>query len=175
MLLCVECAALAQNSDELRAELAEKKSSSREQYNARDAIAMNKLSDDVRELLQVISVGEPLSQSALRMSPLKVERKVTEKQLRRKILNNVVDGMYEMVNEAIEELAAQNKINVKNFRKTIRRMFEDASDQTDNQSTIFNELVKYLYARAGMKHFEACEILISYFVQSCEVFNEITE
>ena len=83
--------------------------------------------------------------------------------------------MYEMVNEAIEELAAQNKINVKNFRKTIRRMFEDASDQTDNQSTIFNELVKYLYARAGMKHFEACEILISYFVQSCEVFNEITE
>lgn len=175
MLLCVECAALAQNSDELRAELAEKKSASREQYSARDAIAMNRLSDDIRDLLQVISAGEPLSQSALRMSPLKIERKVTEKQLRRKILNNVVDGMYEMVNEAIEELAAQNKINVKNFRRSIRRMFEDASDQTDNQSTIFNELVNYLYARGGMKHFEACEILISYFVQSCEVFNEITE
>lgn len=175
MLLCVECAALAQGSEELRSELAEKKSVSQEQYSARDAIAANKLSDDIRELLQIISAGEPISQSDLRMSPLKVERKVTEKQLRRKILNNVVDGMYEMVNEAIEELAAQNKINVKTFRRSIRRMFEDANDKTDDQSTIFNELVGYLYARAGMKHFEACEILISYFVQSCEVFNEITE
>lgn len=78
MLLCVECAALVQESDDLRVELAEKKSTSQEQYGARDAIAMNKLSDDVRELLHVISSGEPLSQSDLRMSPLKIERKVTE-------------------------------------------------------------------------------------------------
>ena len=175
VLLCVKCAAIAQNSDDLRAELAEKKFVSQERYSVRDAITMNKLSDDVRELLQIISVGEPFSQSVLRMSPLKIERKVMEKQLQRKILNNVVDGMYEMVNDAIEELAAQDKLNVKNFRRSIRRMFEDASDQTDNQSTIFSELVNYLYVRAGMKHFEACEILISYFVQSCEVFNEITE
>ena len=175
MLLCVECAALAQNSDNLLSELAEKKSACQEQFGARDAISMNKLSDDIRELLQIISYGEPLTQSDLHMSPLKVKRKVTEKQLRRKILNNVVDGMYEMVNEVIEDLAAQNKINVKNFRKSIRRMYEDASDQADDQSTIFNELVHYLYARSGMKYYEACEILVSYFVQSCEVFNEITE
>lgn len=175
MLLCVECAALAQNSEKLLAELAEKKSASQEQFGARDAISMNKLSDDIRELLQIISSGEPLTQSDLRMSPLKVERKVTGKQLRRKILNNVVDGMYEMVNEAIEDLAAQNKINVKFFRKSIRRMYEDANDQTEDQSKIFNELVHYLYAKSGMKYYEACEILISYFVQSCEVFNEITE
>lgn len=152
MLLCVKCAALAQNSDKILSELADKKSASQEQFGARDAISMNKLSDDIRELLQIISSGEPLTQSDLRMSPLKVERKVTEKQLCRKILNNVVDGMYEMVNEAIEDLAAQNKINVKNFRKSIRRMYEDASDQTGDQSTIFNELVNYLYARSGMKY-----------------------
>ena len=106
------------------------------------------------------------------MVPLKVEQKITDSLLLRKVRSNVVDGMYEMVNEAIEQLAAENKLNVKKFRKSIKRMYEDAEDASKSQSDIFNFLVLYLFERTGLKYREACEILISYFVQSCEVFHE---
>jgi len=174
MLLCLECAGKVQSSVEEKAEMIRRKERMQEHYDTRDAISANRLSGEIKELLALISKGEPLTESALRMIPLKVEQKISEKQLLRKILNNVVDGMYEMVNDAIEQLAAENKINVKEFRRSIKRMFEDAEDTAHSQSDIFNELVQYLYARSGMKYYEACEILISYFVQSCEVFHEIT-
>jgi len=172
ILLCLDCAGKVQESEEERAKMLEHKKTMQEHYRTRDAIATNQLFGEIKELLSIISNGEPLSASALTMVPLKAEQKITDSLLLRKIRSNVVDGMYEMVNDAIEQLAAENKLNVKKFRKSIKRMYEDAEDSTKSQSEIFNSLVLYLYARAGMKYHEACEILISYFVQSCEVFHE---
>lgn len=171
-LLCLNCAGKVQDSEEERAQMLERKNTMQEHYRIRDAIAANQLSSEIRELLAVISADKTLHASSLTMVPLKVEQKITDSLLLRKVRSNVVDGMYEMVNEAIEQLAAENKLNVKKFRKSIKRMYEDAEDASKSQSDIFNFLVLYLFERTGLKYREACEILISYFVQSCEVFHE---
>ena len=174
IILCLDCAGKVQASEEERSDMKARKARMQERFETRDAIAANRLSGEITELLLIISTGEPLTESALSMKPLKVEQKVTDKQLLRKIVSNIVDGMYEMVNDAIERLSAENKLNVKEFRRSIKRMYEDAEDTAASQSDIFNSLVTYLYARSGQKYYEACEIVISYFVQSCEVFHEIT-
>ncbi len=86
-----------------------------------------------------------------------------------------MDGMYDAVNTCIDNLAAENKLNTRSLSKCIRRTYEDASETTASQSDAFNAIVKYIYIKTGQKNYEACELLVSYFVQRCEVFNEITE
>lgn len=173
-LLCTACAPTVRNSPEKKAELAALKTTLQDRVTARDAVASNRLPDDIRELISIISTGEPITESELRMSPLRVEQKISDKLLLRKVKGYVIDGMYEMVNEAIEQLAASNRLNVRQFERSIKRMYEDAEDSISGQSEIFKSLVNYLFAKSGQKSYEACEILISYFVQRCEVFHEIT-
>lgn len=173
-LLCSACGPIVQNSPEKKAELAALKTTLQGRVTAMDAVASNRMPDDIRELIMMISTGEPITESELRMSPLRVEQKIADKLLLRKVKGYVIDGMYEMVNEAIEQLAASNRLNVRQFERSIKRMYEDAEDSISGQSEIFKSLVNYLFAKSGQKSYEACEILISYFVQRCEVFLEIT-
>lgn len=173
MLFCVECGTLVNNSVEKKDECKKIKTQYQKRMNAIESVSSNDLPDVIRDLIIIISSGEPITDSELRMSPLKLEKKITDLRLLRKIKAYVVDGMYEMVNEAIEMLAAENKLNVRLFERNIKRMYEDAED-LESQSAIFNLLVDRLYAKSGQKDYEACEILVSYFVQRCEVFNEIT-
>jgi hypothetical protein len=174
MLFCSCCAAGIQNSPEKKAEYLEVKKRLQSRTEAMDAISSDKIADAVREIIEMIGSGEPVTESELRMSPLKVEEKIADRNLLRKVKAMVVDGIYEMVNEIINQLAAANRLNVRQFERSIKRMYEDAEDSLDSQSDIFNSLVRYLYAKANQKNYEACEILISYFVQRCEVFHEIT-
>ena len=139
-----------------------------------DAIAANRLVAGVREVLMSID-SIPTENITLRKTPLSIEKKVSERNLQRKIRGYIVDGMYDAVNACIEGLAAENRVNVTKLSKCIRRLFEDASVETKTQSEIFNGLVSYLFVHNGQKQFEACELLVAYFVQRCEVFNEITE
>lgn len=174
MLFCADCAAAVQNSPEKQTEMLHLKEQLQNRNTALDAISSNRIADDVRELITLIGSSEPVSDSVLQMSPLRMEQKISDTRLLRKVKAYVMDGMYEMVNDAIEQLAAVNKLNVRRFERSIKRMYEDAEDSLAEQSEIYNELVKYLYAKSGQKNYEACEVLIAYFVQRCEVFREIT-
>ena len=175
MLVCVGCAAGIQSSAEKKAELLETKKQMQLRTEAMEAISSNITVDAVREIIEMIGSGEPVTESDLRMLPLKIDEKISDRMLLRKVKALVVDGMYEMVNDIISQLAAANRLNVRQFERSIKRMYEDAEDRLDLQSEILNSLVRYLFAKAGQKNYEACEVLISYFVQRCEVFHEITE
>lgn len=128
----------------------------------------------MQELLERLQDVSP-EEVDLRYTPLKIEKKVSDNLLRRKIRGFLSDGMYDAVNSSIENLAAENRMNVRTLSTSIRRIFEDANDTTDNQSEIFSALTNRLVAKTGQKYLEACELLVSYFVQRCEVFNEIAE
>lgn len=174
MLLCYACGAEVQHSptEQTSAQILKNNLQTRSQM--RDAITANRLVSDVREVLTNIG-SMPTENITLRKTPLSIEKKVSDSLLRRRIRGYIIDGMYDAVNACIEGLAAENRINVTKLSKCIRRLFEDASAETQVQSEIFNGLANYLFVHNGQKQYEACELLVSYFVQRCEVFNEITE
>ena len=59
--------------------------------------------------------------------------------------------------------------------KAIRRMFEDVREHLDDDSDVYNQLVDALFHRAGSRFREASEIVVAYFIQRCEVFDETAE
>lgn len=175
IVLCVDCERELQTatSDEKRVLIADK----RELENrviAMDSLYRINLERQIEEVLREVDQIEDTGDFGLKTDPVKVERKITEPRLRDKTLFYVT-RLYEAVNSALDRMAGENKLNVDKFAKNIRRMYEDASEILTSQSEIYNLLVTNLYDKTGRKYREACEIIISYFVQRCEVFDEITE
>ncbi len=174
MLLCFECSAAVEHSDSEKSRAMEIKNILQTRCDTRDEVSNERLRCEVGELLEQLQDVSP-EDVELRYTPLKIEKKVSDRLLCRKIRGFLADGMYDAVNSSIENLAAENRMNVRALSKCIRRIFENANDTTENQSEIFIALTKYLFIKVGQKYYEACELLVSYFVQRCEVFNEITE
>jgi hypothetical protein len=132
------------------------------------------LEKQIEEVLREITLIDDTGDFGLKTEPVKVERKITDRRLKEKALSHVT-RLYEAVNSALDRMSGENKLNVDKFAKSIRRMYEDASETITSQSEIYNLLVTRLYEQTGRKYREACEIIISYFVQRCEVFDEIAE
>ena len=66
-------------------------------------------------------------------------------------------------------------INFDRLSRKIRGCFEDLNEETKSKINIFNSLVDWLNEQTLNKSREACEAIISFYIQECDVFNEITK
>ena len=57
----------------------------------------------------------------------------------------------------------------------MKTAFLEAEEKLSNKNDIFNHLSKWLHTKVPGSTIEACEAVISFFIQDCEVFREITE
>ena len=175
VVLCVDCEREIQNaSAEEKLALLSDKRELEILMMARDATSRYTIERQIEQVLREVDLMDVTDDTQLKIAPVKVENKITEKRLKERVLFNVRQ-LYEGVNDALDRMAGENKLNVDNFAKSVSRMYEDASESHISQSAIFNMLVETLFEKTGRKYREACEIIISYFVQRCEVFDEITK
>ncbi|MEK4359930.1 ABC-three component system protein [Paenibacillus sp. FSL M7-1455] len=175
VVLCVDCEREIQSaSEEDKLALLSDKHYLENLMVARDATSRYMLEKQIEEVLREVHLMDVTDDTRLKIEPVKVEKKVTEKRLKERVLSDVRQ-LYEGVNNALDRLAGENKLNVDKFAKNIKRMYEDASESLTSQSDIYYMLVETLFEKTGRKYREACEIIISYFVQRCEVFDEIAE
>ena len=131
-------------------------------------MSSNHLGEDVRTVIQAISKLDFSTLTPLRMDPLTVSQKVSDVQLRRDILHDVND-CYGDVDEIIKSEAASGTLNATAFGKVVKRMYEDR-EESASESDVYNMLVELIYEQTGRINREACHIVVSYFVQRCEVF-----
>nr|WP_139258448.1 ABC-three component system protein [Fibrobacter sp. UWH5] len=57
----------------------------------------------------------------------------------------------------------------------VRAAYKKIANLNQKKSEVLSELKKWILSKTGSDDEVACEIFISYFVQNCEVFDEITE
>lgn len=131
-------------------------------------MSSNHLGEDVRTVIQAVSKLDFSTLTPLRMDPLTVSQKVSDVQLRRDILHDVND-CYGDVDEIIKSEAASGTLNATAFGKVVKRMYEDR-EESASESDVYNMLVELIYEQTGHINREACHIVVSYFVQRCEVF-----
>lgn len=174
IVLCVECEReIASASDEEKQALLSAKHDLETLIIAREATSRYKIEKQIEHVLREVNLMDVTVDTQLKIKPVKVENKITEKRLRERVLYDV-NRLYQGVNDSLDRLAGENKLNVNKFAKSIKRMYEDANETNISQSDIYHLLVETLFDKTGRKYKEACEIIISYFVQRCEVFDEIT-
>ena len=175
VVLCVECEREIQSaSEEEKLALLSDKRDLENLIIARDATSRYTIERQIEQVLREVNLMDVTDDTQLKIDPVKVENKITEKRLKDRVLFDVRQ-LYEGVNDSLYRLAGENRLNVDKFAKNVRRMYEDASESHISQSEIYYLLVETLFEKTGRKYRGACEIIISYFVQRCEVFDEITK
>jgi hypothetical protein len=139
---------------------------------------LRKIQDDLIELTE-----EDLKALRLNYDPVKVRQKIpadTREQriLLKKVLRNVQEN-YNLVDNNLKNLNKAQVIRQRIFSAQIKNLFIDFDETTVDgeplsQTVIFDNLVRWLHENTD-EDMEVCAIVISYFIQSCEVFAVIPE
>ena len=86
---------------------------------------------------------------------------------------------YNLVDNNLKNLNKEQVIRQRVFSAQIKNLFIDFDETTVDgeplsQTVIFDNLVRWLHENTD-EDMEVCAIVISYFIQSCEVFDVIPE
>ncbi|HDX7098798.1 TPA: hypothetical protein RQA72_004126, partial [Clostridioides difficile] len=152
VVLCVECEREIQNaSEEVKLALLSEKHDLEVLMAARDATSRYTIEKQIEQVLREVDLMDVTDDTQLKIEPVKVENKITEKRLKERVLFDV-RRLYQGVNDALDRLAGENKLNVDKFAKSVKRMYEDASESHISQSAIYNLLVETLFEKTGRKY-----------------------
>jgi hypothetical protein len=93
--------------------------------------------------------------------------------IKRKIRNYVLE-YYPFIRDVLKDLDGKNGFHQNILAEQIRSCFIKMNDKTQDKELIFQHLVQWIKTRTLTTHDSACEAVVSFFVQNCEVFYEIT-
>lgn len=120
--------------------------------------------------------SEDIAELALKYKGLEVKKKFEARYvlLKNKILTYNCTYYY-FIKETFQNLERENQINFNLVASEIRTSFLQCEQETDDKGDIFNSLVLWMHSKIKHSSLEACEVVIAFFVQNCEVFDEVTE
>ena len=107
------------------------------------------------------------------MTPLKVFQKIDDKALCEKVRNYVVQ-YFGFVQREFAKLQDKDRIPFEMIAVQVRHYFFQVERLLITKEQIFDQMVKWVMEKTGGNR-SASEIVVSFFVQDCEVFREITK
>jgi hypothetical protein len=117
-----------------------------------------------------------LQKMELEYKALKISSKIEQTYSILKVkIETYVCIYFNLIKETFQNLDQENKLNFDLVASEIRSSFLKCDEEIVSKSEIFESLVKWLKSKSSGSSSEACEAVISYFVQSCEVFHEIPQ
>jgi hypothetical protein len=135
-----------------------------------------KIENDIQEIIKILATEEiDLSQEdILKYDPKEIDRKVNDTitiLTKRKIHRNVQD-YFHIVKAKFIEFDKITPLTTEIISSQIKThyLLLCKAHKDINQKIIFDALVSWLTKRTKQDNDEASEILISYFIQNCEVF-----
>lgn len=109
----------------------------------------------------------------LNYNALKIDNKIKPDQsMLRKSIKMYVTEYYSFVQQELKNLDQIKKLKFEQIGTEIKTAYLKCASNESNQSAIFESLVSWIKSKTGGSE-EACRIVISFFVQNCEVYDEI--
>lgn len=134
-----------------------------------------------QEIIIVINALSKIDQNTLEemkldYQALKISNKIENTYAILKVkIETYVCIYFNFIKETFQNLDQAGQLNFNLVASEIKTSFLKCEKEMISKSEIFDSLVKWLKSKSIGSSNEACEAVISYFVQSCEVFHEITK
>lgn len=134
------------------------------------------LEDQIELILQALSAVTDEELSDLSFDPTLLANKFYsyEGTIKRKVKNYVFD-YYTFIRDVLKDMDGKNGFHQSILAGQIRSCFIKMNDKTQDKELIYQHLVQWIKTKTLSTSDIACEAVVSFFVQNCEVFYEITE
>lgn len=177
LAVCPKCAAKfnMQKTEHDILRLAEIKRRMQEKENISELASEEKIEQDITTLIEKITNAESSELSELNYSPVELKKKFlpSEHQLEDEIKPRVVK-YFNFINELLKQKVEKENFNETKFRRSIKHIYENLETEEFEKTQIFEAISERFYNMSKNSHI-ACQILASYFVQSCEIFTEVAQ
>ncbi|MBC2724684.1 MAG: hypothetical protein HGJ97_18840 [Desulfosporosinus sp.] len=140
-----------------------------------DILANTQVEEGVERVLRKISNTPALEVIPLGYEPVRLYEKILP--VNRTLLIKAkayVTEYYPTVHGIFQQLSKERKLHFDSFCMQVKINYIYLRDNGRTQPEIFDALVEWLASNTNDRK-DLCEIVISYFIQKCEVFDAITE
>lgn len=138
-------------------------------------LANTKVEEGVERVLRKISNAPISALIPLNYDPVKLNQKILPDNRSLYIKAKAyVTEYYPTVHSIFQQLSKENKLRFDPFCMQVKLNFINLRDKGRSQPEIFEALVEWLASNTNDRK-DLCEIVISYFIQKCEVFDAIAE
>lgn len=158
--------------------LLEKKKNLYNAYLSKNVLSDQGLEDEIKTLLDKIATIDfaDTEIKKLKMESIPIIHKFTESEMPLMLkVHNYVINYFSIIRELFKNLTEEKKLNFDFVASTVKTSYLSISDLTNDKDSIFNHLVEWIMSKTNTNKRPVCEIFISYFIQDCEVFDEITK
>ena len=144
-------------------------------YEARNAAGDQAIQDGVRLVIEKIPKLPKPANVDLNYDPVTVRQKiaVSNEMLYSKAQMHV-NMYYPAVDDAFKDMSTEGRLRFSQFCFQVKDFYLGLQEQGYDQNKIYYELTKWL-ADATNENWSACEVVISYFIQKCEVFYAVAQ
>lgn len=137
-------------------------------YQAQKIAYSSPLEPEISKVVQALSALPPNTKMVLSLTPLTVAQKIRDNLLCEKVLGNVVQ-YFSFVKGEFQKLQEKERVPFRIIATQVRHYFYQVSRRLYDQEQIFDQIVKWLMDKTHCGK-TAGEIVVSFFVQDCEVF-----
>lgn len=135
-----------------------------------ETVSEQKLEEDVCRVLQKISNLPSPADVDLNYVPVTISQKVPSNPELMARIKVWVNLHYPDVHATLQDLNRENKLRFEPFCMQVRLVYLNLKSKGYSQNDIFEGMIKWLMD-ATNEGYHPCEVVISYFVQKCEVFD----
>ena len=132
----------------------------------------NQISDVINGLTQLTETDL----KELNYEPVPIAKKFSNDELLLKAkISGYVNEYFPYIRTQFNELDGKNKFHMQILSEQVKACFIKLNDETEDKCMIFDQISKWFKEKTQCQNINACEAVASFFVQTCEVFYEITE
>jgi hypothetical protein len=134
------------------------------------------IEEEIKKILNILAEDNSNDDEViLEYNPKTIENKLnaTIKPLTKKKIKSHVRDFYHIVKREFKNIDSIKINKATLIAQQIKVFYLKATDKNTNQEDIFNYLVEWLHKKTDISQ-DASSIVISYFIQNCEVFDAIS-
>lgn len=175
--LCPECAARYRlgNNPIWTLRMKEIKKQFQENASDKEMLSEQKVQEGVRRVLGKIPDMHPDKPVDLNYDPVMLRKKIEADNVPLYLkTKGYVNYYFNCVHETFQDMGREGILRFKPFCEQVKLNYLNLKEEGRDQTTIFKQMTDWLQSGTNEDR-EYCEIVISYFIQKCEVFDVITE
>lgn len=134
------------------------------------------IESDIATIVKNIANLKENELTKLNYSPVELKKKFAnnEKLLKTKVAMYVTE-YYTYILDLFKEIEGKNGFNLDVLSSQIKTCFIKMEHISSNKLEIFTQMTNWINSKTLNVSKDACEAIVAFFIQNCEVFREITE